>query len=213
MELQYTLLADGSSDRALIPILTWVIRTHLPRAAINSAWADLGRMLRPPKTLKDRILASIRLYPCDILFVHRDSEAEPPATRLAEINAAINQARNQLTVPRHICVVPVRMSEAWLLIDEHAIRCAAGNENGRQDLGLPPLDTLESLPNPKSVLYDALRQASGLGRRRLKQFSPAESTHLISQVLRDFSLLRDLNAFRRLENDIVDLMRASNWMA
>ena len=27
-ELRYTLLADGSSDRALLPILTWLLRQY-----------------------------------------------------------------------------------------------------------------------------------------------------------------------------------------
>jgi hypothetical protein len=39
-----------------------------------------------------------------------------------------------------VCVVPVRMMEAWLLIDEMAIRRVAGNPNGRIPIELPVLN-------------------------------------------------------------------------
>lgn len=34
-ELRYTLLSDGPSDQALIPILTWVLVQHGVQCAIN----------------------------------------------------------------------------------------------------------------------------------------------------------------------------------
>ena len=49
-DLRYTLLADGSSDRALMPILSWLLREHLPHRAIQEEWADLGRFPRAPST-------------------------------------------------------------------------------------------------------------------------------------------------------------------
>jgi hypothetical protein len=41
------------------------------------------------------------------------------------------------------------MTEAWLLADESAIRCAAGNPNGRVNLNLPDLQAIEDLPTPR----------------------------------------------------------------
>ena len=55
-----------------------------------------------------------------------------------------------------ICVIPVRMTEAWLLIDEKAIRIAAGNRNGTEILEIPKLHELESLPDPKKLLYELI---------------------------------------------------------
>jgi len=42
--IRYTLLTDGSSDRALIPILNWLLRQHLLNHEIQSEWADLSRL-------------------------------------------------------------------------------------------------------------------------------------------------------------------------
>ena len=53
---------------------------------------------------------------------------------------------------RVVCVVPVRMQEAWLLIDEAALRRAAGDPNGTQPLAMPDVQRLEELADPKQLI-------------------------------------------------------------
>lgn len=77
--------------------------------------------------------------------------------RQDEIEQSIRAIGVQISVP-HVCVIPVRMTEAWLLFDEAAIRQAAGNRLGRAPLALPPLDEVEQEPDPKSLLYEACAQ-------------------------------------------------------
>ena len=76
--LSYTLVSDGASDRALIPILSWLLRNLCGSLPIQSARADLRRLRNPPRSLVDRIQRSVALYPCDLLFVHwlRGSSSE-----------------------------------------------------------------------------------------------------------------------------------------
>lgn len=105
-----------------------------------------------------------------------------------------------------VCVVPVRMQEAWLLCDEAALRAAAGNPHGKEILELPPVVQLESLPDPKRLLHDLLRQASGLGAKRRKRFPVQERTHRLADLIEDFSPLRTLPAFARLEADLVSVL-------
>jgi hypothetical protein len=123
--LDFTLLADGSSDAILIHPLAWMLQQHFG-FAVNGAWADLRRLPSPPKDLQGRIAAALDLYPCDVLFVHRDAEGESLDRRVAEIEDAVTGLADPL-VP----VVPVRMQEAWLLIDEPALRRAAGKPQRR----------------------------------------------------------------------------------
>ncbi len=73
-ELRFTLVADGSSDRALLPIFIWLLREHFGRIPIQPEFADLRRLPNPPRELFERIAKSVELYPCDLLFVHRDAE-------------------------------------------------------------------------------------------------------------------------------------------
>jgi hypothetical protein len=73
-ELCYTLLSDGSSDKALMPMLTWLLREHQVECAIQSTWADLRRLPKPPKTLLPRIISGLDLYPCDSLSLLKRKE-------------------------------------------------------------------------------------------------------------------------------------------
>ncbi|MHC5672431.1 hypothetical protein [Nostoc sp.] len=211
-ELCYTLLSDGSSDKALMPILTWLLRAHQVECAIQSNWADLRRLPKPPKKLLPRIINSLELYPCDLLFIHRDAEREPREKRITEILEALEEAvKKPVVVPPHICVIPVRMQEAWLLFDEAALRKAAGNPSGRQALQLPDICRLEQLPDPKDILYGLLCEASGLTGRRLKQFSVNERVHRLAELIDDFSPLRALSAFQLLETEIQQVIETQDW--
>ncbi len=93
------------------------------------------------------------------------------------------------------------MQEAWLLLDEAALRQAAGRPSGTEDLGLPPSHRWDRLPDPKRVLYDALRAANGAKGRRAKSFNPGRAAHRLAALITDWTPLRDLGAFARLETD------------
>jgi Domain of unknown function (DUF4276) len=206
-ELRYTLLSDGSSDRALISLLTWLLQEHLTDCAIQSEWADLGRLRKPPKTLLERIKTSLDLYPCDLLFIHRDAEREPRNRRVDEIHSAIGEVVASVNVPPVVCVVPVRMLEAWLLFDEVAVRRASGNPYGKQPLQLPNISKVEAEPDPKEVLYQILRQASGLSSRRQQKLSVHKLVHRVAELIDDFSPLRCLPAFIAMEAEIQNVIK------
>ncbi len=211
-ELRYTLLTDGSSDAALIPILTWLLTTNGVGWAIQAEWADLRGVCQSRK-LVNRIIPSLDLYPCDLLFVHRDAEREPREKRVHEINKAIEKIVASHSVPPAVCVVPVRMQETWLLFDEAAIRHASGNRSGRQPLPLSPIKRLEKVPDPKTKLYEYLKQASGLSGRRLKRFPVRQRARRVAEFIDDFSPLRALSAFAALEEDIQQIIEQRSWGA
>ncbi|WP_140853529.1 hypothetical protein [Myxococcus xanthus] len=175
-------------------MIRWLVGQLTPMP-VELRWADLRGLPRPPKTLETRIAAAVALYPCELLFVHRDAERDPPEWRVNEILTA-----NGTNLP-HVCVVPVRMQEAWLLHDEASLRQAAGRPNSREPLGLPSLGRIENLNNPKEVLHNALLVASGRTGRRVKQFNAAIAAHRLATLVNDWAPLRHLPAFQRLEAD------------
>lgn len=171
IELQYTLLSDGSTDRVLMPMLTWLLHEHLPNCAVQRDWADLRRLPKPPKTLHEKVQVTVQLYPCDLLFVHRDAETVSLQDRQSEVDEAVSTACRTVVIPPAIAVIPVRMIEAWLLFDEQAIRTAAGNPNGSVDLGLPRPIEVESIPDPKDKLHHLILDATELGTHRRGRFN------------------------------------------
>jgi hypothetical protein len=201
---KFTLVSDGSSDKVLIPHLIWLLKQNGITSPIDSQWADLSRLRNKPNSLTEKIEFSIDLYPCDLLFIHRDAEREPPENRRSEIEDALSGLQQNLERPPYICVIPVRMSEAWLLFDEIAIKRASGNSNGRVRLDLPRLRNVETLPDPKESLFSAIREASEKSGRKLKKLN-SDLPYLryrVSELIGDFSPLRDLSAFQQLETDI-----------
>lgn len=200
-DLRVGLLADGTSDRALLRVLVWLLRRHRPYLRLpQAAFATRGRNL----DLRAEALQRFRKeFGIDLLFVHRDAEGATLSARKAEIPLEGH--------PRYVAVVPIRMTEAWLLIDERAIRVAAGNPNGRVPLGLPDLSSLERVANPKDILRDLLVSASELtGPRRRAQFKRdlAVRVHRVADEIEDFSPLFELSAFRELDEDLTQALDA-----
>jgi hypothetical protein len=200
MIFRATLVTDGSSDVILLPILEWLIG-QLTSAEIELRWADLRGLRRKPGGLSERLAIATHLYPCNILFVHRDAEGQHAELRHDEIRLA------NKTGTAHVCIVPVRMQEAWLLHNESALREAAGRPSGTDPLDLPPAARWERLADPKLILHNALRQASGAQGRRAKRFSLARAAHRLAGLITDWSPLRPLQAFARLELDTKNALR------
>jgi len=185
----------------LLPVVRWTLSVALPEFEIHGEFAEPAKIRRRGATLHDELRAAIDLYPCDLLVVHRDAEKEGPAVRQSEIANAI-QAVQGLEEIDYIPIVPVRMAEAWFLIDEAAIRRASGNPNGTMELNLPAIKTLEELPDPKQRMRDCLRLASGLRGRRLKRFDDAYSALLVSDFINEYKALKSLVAYRHFTTHI-----------
>jgi hypothetical protein len=212
--LRYTLLGEGSSDEALLHHIEWIFQRYTRRILL-SEYARLDRLPRPPKTFPDRIARTITMYPCDILFIHRDADRQTYDKRFLEITESVQAAceGNQIQnlMPMHICVIPVRMLEAWLLFDEAALRRTAGRPRGKEPLDLPSLKDIENLPNPKEILNHALNIAATTRSDRARGLHRSEMTLRLAELIDDFSPLLALSAFARLNRDIHDVVRAHHW--
>ena len=202
-ELVFTLLCDGSSDKVLVKILTWIIRKQLTNVSIRVEFGDLRKLPNSPKKLEERMQKVLEYYPCDVLFVHRDAEKHSLESRKQEVIEAWRKIKNTtISDDNIIAVIPVRMTEAWLLLNEESIKIAAGNPNNKNSLSLPSLHHVEDLPNPKAVLHQKIKEASNLQGRKLAKLKIPQRVHVLVDNITDFSPLRQLSAFQKLEKDI-----------
>ena len=210
--IKYTLLTDGRSDKTLMNIIKWSFDNLYPRLSTNGSYADLGLYLKnslPAGDVDKRIKIAEKFYPFDILFYHRDAEKFDKniiKKRKDEIFSKIDEQYKS----KIVCIVPVTMMETWLLINQEAIKKAAGNRNYSGIINLPATSRLESIKDPKKELYQTLRTTSGLKGRQLKMFNERQAVHLIAENINDFSPLRELSAFREFEHD---LKKAVNLLA
>jgi hypothetical protein len=210
--LRFTLLAEGTSDLALLPLLTWLLRQHVS-PDLEPAGQLVDKYRLPPGAMatdRDRLRSAVDVFPCDVLFLHRDADRETREARVEEINRWLADA-HPLSVAATVAVIPIRTTEAWLLTDESAIRQAAGNRNGSVALSLPKPSKVEAEADPKATLLTALRVASERRGRRLKSFDAYAARTRIGECMADPSTLRELAAFRQLEADVLAVCSANDW--
>lgn len=198
-----TLVAEGSSDRALIPFIEFVLDEYCDVPHVTTFASNL-----PTGSLQERVACALFLYPCDLLFVHRDADRTPVFLREEEIRLAVRTTR----APTAICLIPVRMTETWLLADEMAIRRASGNPSGQAGLEIPPLSKLEAQADPKEVLFKALERASELGPNRLRRFNSNQARRQVSGFMEDPSALRKLPSFVHFESQVRDFFSSARGL-
>jgi hypothetical protein len=206
MMRQGVFLADGPSDLPLARHLEWICA----EAGTPVTLTPLDpRFLRTTgRTVVERLEFLIEQQSVgDIVFVHRDAEREPPHRRVAEIEAGRLAAGLDCPV---VPVVPVRMTEAWLLLDDAAIRRVAGKPNGRRRLNLPTPAEAERIADPKTRLRDVLTAASETAGRRRTSFVRDFDRHraLLIERLDPTGPVATLSAWQRLLADTAAALSA-----
>lgn len=198
--LRYVLITDGSSDACLLHPINWLLN-ELGWDQCEGIWADLRHIPGSGTTLDKRVELALEYHPAELLIVHRDAEKMSIAQRSEEIQAAIAKQQRPVT---HVCIIPVRMTEAWLLHDEASIRRAAGKPRGKSKLDIPSPKQFETLPDPKHTLLTALLSASEASGRRLKQKRRdfGRMRMRVAELIDDYTPLRGLPAFQQFELEL-----------
>lgn len=199
-------IAEGTSDAPLADI---VERLFLERheVSVRLSQPDFAN-LKIAKDVRTRVEAAVTLAGSDVdlVVVHRDADSAGWRTRRDEIVAAhLSAATSSRLVP----IIPVRMTEAWLLLDEDAIRRVAGNPNGKSNLDLPSVKAAESVADPKELLQKCiLAAADETGRRRdrvRKRFS--QNRRQLLELLDTSGPVSSLASWQELESSIADVAR------
>jgi hypothetical protein len=194
-------VGEGPSDEALVErIEELCLRAGADEVA--GVAPDLRRHSRKSSTVSEKIAHVLQLEPdANLVFAHRDADTQDPAPRRSEVTEAF---RGVGVEQPHVAVVPVQMTEAWLLLDEEDIRFVAENPNGNVQINLPSPARVESVTDPKEKLRDALVAASERSGRRLKRFRkrfPQQRRRLIERLDLD-GPVSQVSAWQRLCEDI-----------
>ncbi|MEU4351757.1 hypothetical protein [Streptomyces sp. NPDC023838] len=212
MTVRALYLCEGSSDTGL--------RFHIETIA-----ADMGREIlvtvpeldrlpnKPGHSVEDKLRAAQQLsdsgHVYDLVVIHRDSDREPPDRRRTEIAEAVAAVSPGVA---HVPVIPVRMLEAWLLLDQSAIREVAGNPNGKVALNLPKPARAESVADPKAMLKQAIATASeerGRGLQKLQARFSANRARLLQMLDRE-GPIKQLASWQSFADDLRDALGNSH---
>ena len=176
MVTRFLLACEGNSDAPLA--------FHIQRLFESCGYPRPDFNVSPEgRRLVDKIRSGLDMAPYyDVLFVHRDADHAGADARFREITDAVQQAGYG---GQWVGIVPVRMTESWLLLDEAAIRNAAGNPNGRIPLDLPSPAVAERMADPKSALQSAIivgAEVRGRRRRALTKRLPNMRNQLLGNL-------------------------------
>ena len=203
---RYTLSSEGSTDQMLMPVINWVVEqnSELPYSGV---WANPSVFDDKSKDCKTRILQAVNYYPSELIVVHRDVDGATYDVRVKEIRDAAAEAG---VVAQVIPIVPERMTEAWFLFDEPAIRLAAGSPGGTAVLSLPNHAAAQRRADPKEILDRAILDASGASGRKLASLRReiVDRRQLVSERIMDFSPLRNHASFRAFEGEMREFLRS-----
>jgi len=191
VEFTFVLLREGTSDDGLVPHL----QALLVRAGATTA-TGTSRPYRGSVQAKLEALRGEEDTP-DLVFIHWDSDARSSAERREHVELVCSYMEPP---PWCVPVVPVQELEAWLLVDEAAIRTAVGRPSGQELVSLPALRAIERTAGPKEILQAALAVASGTtGRKRRKEVErfPQRRRTLLERLDLD-GPVSELPSFQRL---------------
>lgn len=193
------MVCEGSSDAPLTFHIQRLFEScGYPRPDFNVS--SEGRLL------VHKIRSGLAMAPqYDVLFIHRDADSAVADPRYREITEAVQRAGYD---GPWVGIVPVRMTESWLLLDEAAIRNAAGNPNGRIRLDLPSPVEAERMADPKSALRAAIiagAEVQGRRRRTLTKRLPG----IRDQLLENLPIggpLEQLESWTRFRDDTIAVL-------
>lgn len=203
MNVRFLLVCEGSSDAPLV--------SHIERLLIEcgASEADGSASYRGGR-VEDKIQHGLQYYgEADLLLVHRDADKAGAETRYREIATAVSAAG--YTGP-WVGLVPVRAMEAWLLVDEDAIRRVAGRPSGTVVLALPSPQEVETIADPKEMLRQVLIAAGApQGVRRRKKFTRefGERRRQLAENLATGGSLERVAAWVKFREDVTEVV--DNW--
>lgn len=105
-------------------------------------------------------------------------------------------------------IVPVQEVEAWLLLDESAIRRIVSKPNGTTPLNLPNSKDIENTASPKELLQQVLLQASEATGKRLDKYKKSFGSQrrlLLERLPVDGPLLT-IPSWKRMRDDLCKII-------
>lgn len=146
------------------------------------------------------------------LAVHTDSDRDTYEERM---NNKIIPAQNVLNeLNDDYCklltpIIPVRMTEAWMLADKRLLKNEIGTDKSDAELGINRAP--ETIADPKSVIENAIRIATENLPKRRQKLSISDLYAIIGDTV-SITELERLDSYRRLQNEVRNTYRTLNYM-
>lgn len=145
-----------------------------------------------------------------VLFIHADADGDGVRARAERITPAVRQLEAELgTHHSWVAVVPVQMTDAWLLADFQRLREVLGTTLDASQLGIPTRGpSIERIADPKQALESAWRIVHGRRRRAHRLSSIYQPLGEQIQLVE----LRKLEAYVEFERELAAALRRLRYI-
>lgn len=212
--LSSALYCEGATDAQFLrPLLLRLCESMaaLSRETVEVAdvmvLADAPEHRQLPRSARIELAAKAADGAWLVLFIHADADGrDGRAARAERIQPGVERLGDLLGTTRQaVAVVPIRMTEAWVLADLDAFRTGVGTSRDDRALGLEDVVAhgADHVAAPKALFLAALSAA----KPRAKGAQLGGYLGRIAESA-SFHQLRRLEAFRQLEAELEAALRA-----
>lgn len=213
------LFTEGTTD---VRFLSSVVERTLEEVALDCTGdietkVEIVSISKTGLNFNEQVLEVSKLahekYGVLILFVHTDSDSvnDDLVFQTKIIPAQKNLLEQDDVCCKHIiAIVPIQMTESWMLADKELLKEEIGIEKADVELGihLNP----ESITNPKNVIENIIRMSKEdlPKRRRNKGLNIADLYQIIGQKI-ELTELDKLSSYLKFKNSLKDKLRELNF--
>jgi Domain of unknown function (DUF4276) len=213
------LLAEGSTDHRFLSSI--IQRTFHELAFSGKTTMEISEVRIIPKIQStsfvdqvcDAAIKGHEEYGLTVLCIHADADgATSQNTFDNKIDPALKALGllQQAHIEHLIPIVPIQMSEAWMLADLLLLLEQIGTNLSPNDLKLNR--NPESYHDPKAAISEAIIQArSGMTRRRRSELRISDLYDIMGQTI-GIDALRKLPSFLRFEAEVTAFFQAQNLL-
>ncbi len=168
----------------------------------------------------EQVLAASRKgkneYGITLICVHTDADDATNRTaletKIIPAKSALQETDEQeyckITVP----IVPVQMTEAWMLADKELLKSELGTHKSNIDLGIHR--DPETVADPKETIRNAIRIAkdSSTKRKRGRGLDISDLYQIVGQKL-ELSKLEGMSSYQAFRKDLRDAFKRLNLLS
>ncbi|MES2703714.1 MAG: DUF4276 family protein [Bacteroidota bacterium] len=147
-----------------------------------------------------------------VFCIHVDADGQDDVRAFeTQINPALALVIEELNACTNVVpVVPVQMTESWMLADKNLLKEEIGTDMTDSVLGISRHP--ESIPDPKETIAEAIRIARApLGKRRRKDLNISELYLPIGQKI-SLEILDTLESYQKFKDAVRNAYRQLNYL-
>lgn len=217
------LYAEGTTDHRFLPLIIQRTAVQILSQRGRTIVDVLEPMLVEPEEQRSHaqnILAvAQRVYGYHLLFVHADADANTSAAALqhrirpgvALVQGA--QQRGERVCAELVPIVPVQMTEAWMLVDTEALLDIIGTPTTEHRLRIPAkAQQIELIADPKQQLTQIFAEVLASRTRRVRRrHTIAELYEPLARTI-NLAALSQLPSYQRFVTDLTQALIVLNFV-